>query len=250
LALQRTSPTEVDAQAWGPGAAWLLDQVPRLLGADDDLSGFEPTGRAAELWRRSPFLLARTDRVWDAVIGGVLGQKVQATKARQSRRALARRHGEPAPGPRDAWILPSPDTVASMGYAAFHPLGVERKRAEILIRAARELRRLPDPFMGTPLELSSFLRQISGIGPWTAALVTATVLGDPDAVPVGDFHLPNTVCWMLAGEERADDARMLELLEPFTGHRWRVVRLAKANGAAPRRGPRLSLHGDGLSRGR
>jgi 3-methyladenine DNA glycosylase/8-oxoguanine DNA glycosylase len=67
-----------------------------------------------------------------------------------------------------------------------------------------------------------------------------TAMGDPDAVPVGDYHLPSMVAWSLAGEPRADDARMLELLEPYRGHRGRVIRLLVAGGsAAPRRGPRM-----------
>ena len=80
-----------------------------------------------------------------------------------------------------------------------------------------------------------------GIGPWTAAEVGARALGDPDAVSVGDFHLPNLVAWALAGEPRANDARMLELLEPWRGQRGRVIRLLEASGlAAPRFGPRMA----------
>ncbi len=250
LQLTRLEPARLRAESWGPGAEWLLEQTPRLLGADDDPAGFTPTGTIGEHWRRKPFLLARTDRPWDALVGAVLGQKVQSTKARQSRRALARRFGEPAPGPREGWVLPSIDTVASMSYADWHPLGVERKRAEIMIRAARELRRVGEFDGRTVEQIKARLEQIRGIGPWTSNLVAATAYGDPDAVPIGDFHIPNTVAWALAGEPRADDARMLELLEPHAGHRWRVIRLAKSAGPAPRYGPRLSLRGDGLSRGR
>ena len=55
---------------------------------------------------------------------------------------------------------------------------------------------------------------------------------------VGDFHLPNLVAWALAGEPRADDARMLELLEPYRGQRARVIRLLELSGIrAPRYGP-------------
>ena len=58
----------------------------------------------------------------------------------------------------------------------------------------------------------------------------------------GDYHLPDQVAWALAGEPRADDARMLELLEPWRGHRGRVLRLLGAGaGAAPRYGPRMPL---------
>jgi 3-methyladenine DNA glycosylase/8-oxoguanine DNA glycosylase len=67
--------------------------------------------------------------------------------------------------------------------------------------------------------------------------------GDADAVSVGDYHLPNLVAYALAGEPRADDARMLELLEPYRGHRGRVIRLVMAGGRSPPRyGPRLALN--------
>jgi hypothetical protein len=50
------------------------------------------------------------------------------------------------------------------------------------------------------------------------------------------------VSWALAGEPRADDARMLELLEPYRGHRGRVIRLIVSAGiTAPRYGPRTEL---------
>jgi len=253
LSLLRRTGDGIEAEAWGPGASWLLDQAPRLLGGDDDLTGFAPVGKVRELWRRKPFLLARTDRPWDALVGAVLGQRVQTINAARSRRSLARRFGEPAPGPRTAWVLPAPETVATMGYHQFHPLGVERKRAEILIRVAREMPRLERLFADpatTAERVQARLRQVRGIGPWSAAMVTATTLGDPDAVPVGDYHMPHTVAWLMAGEPRASDERMLELLEPYAGHRWRVIRLAKSSGSAPRYGPKLSLTGDGLHRGR
>ncbi len=249
LHLTRSSDTSMDAEAWGEGAEWLLDQAPRLLGNDDDLTGFEPEGVVRDLWRAKPFKLGRTDRPWDAIVDGIFGQKVQVTKAVASRRALARAFGDPAPGPRTGWVLPGPETVAALGYADFHPLGVERKRAEILIRVAKEMRRLPNLTDRAPADVEKRLEHIRGIGPWTSAMVTASAMGHPDAVPTGDYHIPNTVAWLLAGEPRADDARMLELLEPYAGHRWRVIRLAKSSGSAPKYGPRLSLRGDGISQG-
>ena len=63
-----------------------------------------------------------------------------------------------------------------------------------------------------------------------------------DAVSVGDYHLPNVVAWALASEARADDARMLELLEPYRGQRGRVIRLLEASGiGAPRFGPKMPI---------
>jgi 3-methyladenine DNA glycosylase/8-oxoguanine DNA glycosylase len=85
------------------------------------------------------------------------------------------------------------------------------------------------------------MRAMSGIGPWTVAEVGRLTYGDPDAVSVGDFHLPSLVAWTFAGERRADDARMLELLEPYRGQRGRVQRLLELSGLhPPRRGSRLA----------
>ncbi len=130
--------------------------------------------------------------------------------------------------------------MAAAPYWVFHPFGVEQRRAETLRRAAAvadRLERSPDSSTATRALLS-----INGIGPWTAAEVVRVAYGDADAVSVGDYHVPNTVAWALAGEARADDARMLELLEPFRGHRGRVCRLLEAAGIhAPRFGPRMPI---------
>ena len=86
------------------------------------------------------------------------------------------------------------------------------------------------------------LTALPGLGPWTAASVMAGGLGFADAVPLGDWGLPRLVAYHLVGEERADDERMLELLEPWRGHRARVLRLLHMTGRhPPRRGPRMPM---------
>ena len=76
------------------------------------------------------------------------------------------------------------------------------------------------------------------MGAWTAAEVMKVALGDPDAVSVGDYNLPNQVAWVLAGEPRADDERMFALLEPYRGQRARAIRLIEFGRRPPRYGPR------------
>lgn len=94
----------------------------------------------------------------------------------------------------------------------------------------------------SPTDAETRLTALPGIGVWTAAAVRQGAMGDADAVMVGDYHLKNIVAWNLAGEERGDDARMMELLEPYRGHRARVTRLLKGAGAKPPRyGPKLSV---------
>jgi 3-methyladenine DNA glycosylase/8-oxoguanine DNA glycosylase len=243
-----------EAEAWGPGAELALDGLPALLGLDDDPTGFEPRQHrvVADLARRMPHLrLGRTGAVFEAIVPAILEQKVTGSEAASAYRALIRRHGEPAPGPVAAAqrlrLPPAPEVLAGLPYYVLHPYGVEQRRADTLRRLARDARRL-EALAGLPgtrrevgAAAAARLRAYPGIGPWTAAEVTLRALGDPDAVSVGDFHLPNIIAWALAGEPRADDARMLELLEPWRGHRARVVRLIEASGIeAPKYGPRYS----------
>jgi len=86
------------------------------------------------------------------------------------------------------------------------------------------------------------LRLIPGVGVWTLGCVLAPALGDPDAVPVGDYHVKNIVAWNLAGEARATDDRMLQLLEGYVGQRGRVVHAIMKHGdGAPKYGPKQRI---------
>ena len=109
----------------------------------------------------------------------------------------------------------------------------------ILREVARRAKRIEEISAMDRAAAYERLYAIRGIGPWTAGHVMGVAWGDRDAVPVGDFHLPNSVSWLLAGEPRADDDRMLELLEPYRPHRRRVVVLIKrGHVGAPKYGPK------------
>lgn len=240
----RLTGTLVEAEAWGPGAAWLLDGVPALLGEHDDVSDFAPSHPlVAELHRRSPGLrIGRSASVLHALLPAILGQRITGLEATRQWRALCRVDAEAAPGPSTLVLPPDPVVLAERPSWWFHPFGIERKRAETLVRAARHARRLEEAGSMALPDAWRRLQAVPGIGPWTAAEVAAPALGDPDAVAVGDFHLPHLVSFALAGEPRGDDARMLELLEPFAGHRGRVLRLLLASGiSAPAHGPRRAV---------
>ena len=235
---------EVIVQAWGPGAERELEQAPALLGEEDDRRGFAPQHPLiAELDRRfGGMRLGRSGAVMEALVPVIMEQKVIGLEARAGYSRLLRAVSEPAPGPADLLLPPAPERLAAMPYWAFHPFALERRRAEIVMRVARRAAWL-EAGAGLGLALArARLGSIPGVGPWTTAEVAIVALGDADAVSVGDYHIPNMVAWALAGEPRGDDARMLELLEPYRPHRGRVVRLLETAGiVAPRRGPRLPL---------
>ena len=234
----------VDVRAWGQGAAWAAAHAPALCGEEDDDSGFNPTHPLlARLHRESRGLrMPRTHAVFEALVPTIIGQQVTSEEARESYRHLVNALGEPAPGPRRLKLPPDPHSLARTPYWAFHHFGVERRRADVIIRAARSVKRLEET---VTMDLPSAYRRLQafpGVGPWTAAKVAMVALGDADAVPVGDYHLPHSVGYVFDGTPRSTDERMLELLEPYRGQRARVIRLiVEAGIAAPRFGPRKPL---------
>ena len=237
LYLSAEGPTRIRADAWGPGATWALDHVAGLAGAEDDDTGFQPKHEAIrELWKRHRAVrLTRAALVMPTLLAAILEQKVTGIQARRAWRLMVLAVGEPAPGPMSGLVLPpDPARLAALPYFAFHPFGVERRRAEVIRAVCARADRLEGP------EALGRLGSITGIGPWTLAETARLTFGDPDAVSVGDFHLPNLVAWALARESRGDDERMLELLEPYRGHRGRVQRLLEAGRIKPPAfGPRM-----------
>jgi 3-methyladenine DNA glycosylase/8-oxoguanine DNA glycosylase len=247
----RASDGTVEGRAWGPGADWLLDRIPALLGADDDPSGFDPSGHPflRDAHRRHPDLrLGRTGLVLESLVPAILEQKVTTTEAYRAWRLLLHRYGEPAPGPAPAGRSGSPMRVpprardwAAIPSWEWHRAGVDAKRASTVLRAVRLAPRLEEASVLGHEAARARLTSLPGIGVWTFAETVQRCNGDPDAVSVGDLHLPNTVGWNLAGRERTDDAGMLALLAPWQGHRFRACRLILLSGrAAPRRAPRFA----------
>jgi 3-methyladenine DNA glycosylase/8-oxoguanine DNA glycosylase len=236
---------ELRAEAWGPGADRALAGVPALVGLEQDVLPLDGHPTIARLARRFPGVrIPRTGAVLESLVPAILEQKVIGQEARRALFALVRFHGEAAPGPAELGLRlpPAPATLAALPYYAYHPYGVEQRRADLIRRVAARAAWFEGCSNLSPADAYARLTAVPGIGPWTAGEVAVRALGDVDAVSVGDFHLPNLVSFALAGEPRATDARMLELLEPWRGHRALVVRLLELSGIrVPRYGPRLSF---------
>src|SRR5450432_3452345 len=220
----------VSATAWGPGASWLLDTLPSLLGAADDPAGFAPAHPLLrDLSRRHGGLrVGRSGRVLEALIPAVLEQKVVSLEAHRAWRRLLLTFGGPAPGPAPAGMRVFPPAQAWLRIPSWewHLAGVEAVRARTIAAAARVAGRMEEAMAMPSAEADRRLQAVPGIGPWTSAEIRQRACGDADAVSVGDYHLPAVVGWALAGRV-TDDAGMLDLLAPYAGHRHRVTRLVE-----------------------
>ena len=237
---------ELRAEAWGPGGEPALEGVAVLLGLDSAPAPIPngPHPLIRHLVRRSPGVrIPRTNAVLESLVPAILEQKVTGHEAHRAWSGLIHVHGEPAPGPEAFGLRlgPASTTLAALPYYAYHPFGVEQRRAELIRRVAARAAWF-EGIAALPFEAGyARLTAVPGIGPWTAAEVGVRALGDEDAVSVGDFHLKHLVSFALAGEPRGTDERMLELLEPYRGARARVMRLLELSGInAPRYGARLA----------
>lgn len=241
---------EVIADAWGPGAGWVLDRLPELLGSADDPAAFVPRHRLlhASHRRRPGLRLTRTGLVLESLIPVILEQKVTADEAYRAWRRLVHQYGEPAPGPAPTparsglYVMPDARTWAMIPSWDWHKAGVDAKRSATIVRAARVAARLEEAAAMDLPAATARLQAVPGIGPWTSAETLQRSNGAADALTTGDLHLPGIVGYALAGDRDADDATMLELLAPYAGQRHRAARLILLAGPAvipPRRAPRM-----------
>ncbi|WP_373298233.1 DNA-3-methyladenine glycosylase family protein [Nakamurella endophytica] len=246
--LLRQRRDEIHCRAWGPGAAELAERLPRLLGADDRPDGFEPRVPllAAAARRFAGVRIPRTGLVLESLVPAVIEQRVMGKDAFAAWRYLVTRFGDPAPGPAPAGmrVLPDAEGWRRVRSWDWHLANVDPGRARAVgaaLRVADRLQQLADRHADEPGVVYRALTSLPGIGRWTAAQVGHRVLGDADALPVGDYHLGRMAGHALAGRILGDD-EVETFLEPWRPHRYRVFRLLELAGAGPpRRGPRLAV---------
>lgn len=238
----------LDAEAWGPGARWLLARVDAMTGTADRSGAFEHAHpvveRSLRLFRGTR--IAASGNLYHLLLPTIIAQRITGGEAARQWAALCLALGEPAPGPSDVVgdmrLPPSPASLHRRPAWWFHPLGIETKRARPLTEVARHADKLWRWADAGAAACADKLVLLPGVGPWTVGSVLGPTLGDPDAVATGDYHFPNVVAHALTGEARADDERMLELLEPYRGQRGRVLwALVSIAGPAPKFGPRQRI---------
>ncbi len=250
-AVRITVGERIRAAAWGPGAAAALDDVPRWIGLHEPPWTLPPHPVTDRLLRAHPGVRGTDTRdVFEALTWAILQQKVLWEEAVMMWRRLCETYGAPAPGPEALRLSPTRKDIFRAGVPRLQALGIGFAQARTLVALARVAPSLQAAADRPTAEAITMMQSVRGIGPWTAAFCLGMRFGRPDPLPVGDYHIPNMVAWALAGEPRADDARMAALLAPFEGHAFRVVRLLfAARIQAPRRGPRRGWsHGRGRRR--
>jgi len=153
----------------------------------------------APLVARRPGL--RVPGAWDGfevAVRVILGQQVTVAGASTLAGRLVDRFGTPLPrslrrraAPLTR-LFPSSSVLARADVAS---IGLPRARAEAVraLAAAVERGELRLDGSSDPEITRERLQSISGIGPWSAAMITMRAQGDTDAFPAGDLVLRRTV---------------------------------------------------------
>lgn len=224
----QTHEAHLTVDVWGEGSAWGLDHAGALCGLDDRLDGFATEGNTALHQissQHTGFRLPRGGNLAEALTWAVAAQQTSTFEAQRTYRQLVIAHGTRAPGPVDLLVPPAPAVLAGLHAYDLHTFGFSQVGADLLRRIAAQTHQLarlsPD---GTD-DVRRRLTTIDGLTDASIELAVLIAFGDADAVPTGDQRRAREVGRTLAGEPHADDIRMLELLEPWRGHRGRVIRL-------------------------
>jgi len=201
----------------------------------------------SRLYKRRPGLrIARGWNAFEVAVCAILGQLVSTTHARRLCRALVQHYGERGVHPLTGETCRHFPDAARLAHARLTELGVTRaKREAIRVFAERvasgELSLSPAQ---DPAEFKARLRQIPGIGSWTAEYIALRALGDVDAFPMDDLILKRAVA--------LHPEMNLEATRPWRGyaavHLWRQYAgplsgkgRTAASARAPRRGKQTLL---------
>ena len=176
------------APALGPSSGAVIAAVRRWL--DLDASPEAIDAALAELPGAPGLRLPGSVDGFELAVRAVLGQQVTVAGARTLARRLVERFGGDVTTP---WsdidrAFPSPASLATVPIERIAELGIIRSRAGAIQALAQHWRALA-PLLGRgadPERLVERLRELPGIGAWTAHYVAMRALGWPDAFPPGD----------------------------------------------------------------
>jgi len=130
---------------------------------------------------------------YELAIRAVLGQQITVAAARTLAQRLLDRFGEPieTPYPELTRLFPLPSVLANASGDALGQLGIVKQRQAAIVAIAQAVAQKRLHLHGgadvnTTIEA---LKQLPGIGDWTAQYIAMRALRWPDAFPAGDVAL-------------------------------------------------------------
>ncbi|MBI4233353.1 MAG: DNA-3-methyladenine glycosylase 2 family protein [Chloroflexi bacterium] len=206
-------------------AAWALDRVAWILGAQADLRPFyawaegDPVlrGITRRLYGLHP---PRMPTLFEGLVFAIAGQQVASTIARMVRTLLTQTYGPRLSLDGHTYhAFPSPHALLEAGLEGLRRCKLSTRKAEYILDLATRIRACeldPEAVAGLPSEeLIARLCQWRGIGRWTAEWVLLRAMGRPDVFPAGDLALRRTVAAYYTGGAPMTEAEARSLAERF-----------------------------------
>ena len=213
-----------------------VETVRRVLGVDRDVASFDRAARRLP-WLRSLAVRMhgvkppRYPTLWEACVNAILFQQVSLSAASSISRHMTLMLGHPAKfGSEVLYSFPSAerlrratdDSLRSAGLSA-NKLATLRRVADALHTSAldeKALEALPTP------AAAAMLREIKGIGPWTASVIMLRGLGRLDVFPTNDSSVLHNLAFVTGSTGFALD-KALETLGPQRGMLYYYLLLAR-----------------------
>ena len=223
-----------------------LALVRRMLGIDRALTHFDR--EAARIAWLSPLALRmrgvkppRYPTLWEAFVNAIAFQQVSLHAASAIVRRLIVAVGDPIETedtllyafPTAERVLGAEDNLLRAAGLSAGKVATIRRAGEALISGTLDeamLDERPSP------EAAALLRQIKGIGPWTATLILLRGLGRLDVFPMADTSVARNLV-LVAGAMPVDVGSILDALGPERGMLYYHLLLARleARGEVGRR---------------
>jgi AraC family transcriptional regulator of adaptative response / DNA-3-methyladenine glycosylase II len=198
----------------------------RLLDLDADplaiAAQLESDGPLAPLVRRRPGLrVPGCVDGFELAVRAIVGQQVSVQAARTVLGRIVAAHGEPLAEPDGGLThrFPSAAALAEADPSAF-PFPARRAAALIELARRADAGELRLDAGADAAEELAVLREIPGVGPWTAAYVAMRALGDPDVFLPGDVGIRHALARLdgTAADERWRPWRSYAVM-----HLWRSL---------------------------
>lgn len=169
---------------------------------------------------------------FELAVRAILGQQVTVAAARTIAGRLVERFGDPiaTPHPGLDRLFPTPARLAHAQPDALGELGIVRQRHAAIIALARAVDsgELPLTPAEDPAMTMARLRDLPGIGDWTAQYIAMRALHWPDAFPAGDIALQRALGLPKSPSAAAAAERASQAWQP-----WRSYAVLRAWQASP-----------------
>jgi AraC family transcriptional regulator of adaptative response / DNA-3-methyladenine glycosylase II len=130
---------------------------------------------------------------YELAVRAVLGQQITVAAARTLAQRIVDKFGEPieTPYPELTRLFPAPAVLAKAEGDALGQLGIVKQRQAAIVGIARAVAEKRIALHGgvDVQETITALKELPGIGDWTAQYIAMRALRWPDAFPAGDIAL-------------------------------------------------------------